>query len=457
MQSLTEDFAIVMRKIFLAISVIILVTLSCTKDTMPQLIEIDTQLKRLISANSPDGTTEFYVLPENGDLDEVPEDPKNPLSEAKVALGKMMFYETGFAQDAMKPSGVGTYSCATCHIPEAGFYANNFQGIADGGSGFGANGENRLMNPEYVESELDVQSARPFSLVNVAYVTNTFWNGQFGAGGVNVGTEHVWDLREDTERNHRGFSGIETQNFEGLVAHRIVINKELLDEFGYTTLFDEVFNDVPEDERYNVETASLAFSAYIRSLITDKAPFQDWLKGDNDALSYEAKKGGLLFFGKAQCYLCHYNKNLGSSEFHALGVYNMSDQPSYNTSSNDRRNLGRGGFTLKDEDMHKFKVPGLYNVGDNNFFFHGASHTSLEDVIEYKVKATKENSFVPQSQMSEKFKTLDLSEDEKEHLVSFLREGLKDPELTRYAPTSILSGNCFPNNDFQSQIDLGCQ
>jgi len=293
--------------------------------------------------------------------------------------------------------------------------------------------------------------------VNVAYVTNTFWNGQFGSGGVNVGTEDVWDLREDTERNHLGFSGIETQNFEGLEAHRITINKAILDGYGYTALFDDVFSDVPEEERYTLHTASLAYSAYIRSIISNKAPFQKWLKGDNYGMSTDAKMGGLLFFGKAQCYVCHYNQNLGSPEFHALGVNDMYQQPSYNTSADDRRNFGRGGFTLREEDMHKFKVPGLYNVGDNKFFFHGASHRTLEEVVDYFDIAAPENSEIPESQISDKFNKLGLSVEEKQQLLTFLKEGLGDPDLKRYEPESVLSGNCFPNNDEQSRIDLGCE
>lgn len=423
---------------------------------MPTLIELDTELRQNIQAASPDGTLDFYKLPNEEDLANIPQDPKNPLTPEKIQLGKFFFFETGLGQDAVYEEGNGTYSCASCHIPSAGFRAGNYQGIADGGRGFGVGGEDRVRNTNYDESEMDVQSARPLSMVNVAYVQNTFWNGQFGSSGVNIGTEDVWDLSEDTERNHLGFEGIETQNFEGLIAHRITINKPLLEELGYLELYDEVFADFPEEERYTTFTASFAFSAYIRSILSNKAPFQEWLNGEGRAMSYEEKKGGILFFGKAQCWQCHYNQNLGSSEFHALGVKDMYQTPSYNTSPDDRRNLGRGGFTLNEEDNYKFKVPGIYNLDGTNFFFHGASHTSIADVVEFFNEAQPENPDVPASQISEKFNPLFLSADEKAHLVAFLKNGLKDPNLKRYAPDSILSGNCFPNNDDQSRQDLGC-
>ena len=138
---------------------------------------------------SETGNTNYYILPSSNDLDAIPQDPKNPLTQAKVDLGKQIFFDTGLAQGALKESGMGTYSCSSCHLPSAGFRPGTAQGIADGGVGFGFNGDGRVRNTEYQEDEIDVQSARPLSLINVAYVTNTSWNGQFGSTGVNVGTE----------------------------------------------------------------------------------------------------------------------------------------------------------------------------------------------------------------------------------------------------------------------------
>ena len=446
-----------MRKISLVFTVVAITVFSCTKDRMPTLVELDNQLRNLVASSAPNGQMDFYVLPSEKNLDDIPQDLQNPLTEAKVELGNFMFYDTGLATNAMKPSGMGTYSCSSCHIAEAGFKAGTFQGIADGGVGFGINGENRLMNNDYQEDELDVQDARPISLVNVAYVTNTFWNGQFGATDVNIGTESVWDLEEDTKLNHLGLQGIETQNLEGLHAHRIEINKEILDQNGYTALFDAAFSDIPEEERYTTEVASLAFSAYIRTIISNKAPFQNWLKGNEAALGYKEKKGAILFFSKANCYTCHYNQNLGSPEFHALGVNDMYQQPSYSTDAGDFRNKGRGGFTQLDEDLYKFKVPGIYNNADSDFFFHGSSVKTLDELIEYKNNGIRENMNVPESQMSVKFKPLNLTDEEKEHLKAFIKVGLSDPNLVRYKPTYVPSGGCFPNADPQSIIDLGCE
>ncbi len=438
--------------------VLSLLVSSCTQDRVLLTAQLDNRLEFLISQNSPDGTMDYYILDKEDDYANIPQDPKNPLTAAKVELGKMLFFDSGLAQDAVKNSGLGTYSCATCHIPEAGFKPGGFQGIADGGIGYGIDGDNRRRNTEYEESELDVQSARPLTMVNVGYVTNTFWNGQFGATEENVGTEDVWDNDPATARNHLGFEGIETQNFAGLIDHRIQISKPLLDQLGYTPLFDEVFADVPVEDRYTTMTGSLAFSAYIRTIISNRAPFQDWLKGDKEAMTFEEKEGAVLFFGKALCTNCHYKKNLGSLEFHALGVKDMYQRSggAFDAFPTDKRNLGRGGFTLKEEDNFKFKVPGIYNSEETPFFFHGASVEGLEDLIEYKDLAQTENPNVPQSLISDKFEVLNLTDEEKANLVKFLRYSLTDPDLVRYKPDAVLSGACIPNNDEQSRIDLGC-
>jgi cytochrome c peroxidase len=358
---------------------------------------------------------------------------------------------------ANKETGMATYSCSSCHIPEVGFRPGSVQGIADGGMGFGNNGDSRTMNPDYSETELDIQSARPLSLVNVAFVKNTFWNGQFGSSGANENTESLWSLRSDTERNFLGYEAIETQNIEGIDAHRFLINEALMKSYGYLEMFDSAFPEIAKSERYTNLTGSLAISAYLRTIISDQAPIQDWLKGNADAMSNNEKEGALIFFGKAKCASCHYEKNLGSNEFHALATKDMDQHPdALNKNPDDRRNLGRGGFTLQDEDMFKFRVPGLYNISESPFYFHGSSKDNLRDVITYKLAAKRENIRVPSLSISKKLKAISLTEGEILKLQQFLERSLTDPHLDRFKPNQILSGFCFPNNDYISISDLNC-
>ncbi len=430
---------------------------SCNYDSLHDVGALDVELRERIEKASPTGEMDHFVLPSGVDFDAIPQDPKNPLSAEKFTLGKFLFFETGMGQEAVRESGMQTYSCATCHVPSAGFRPGSKQGIADGGIGFGVNGEDRQMNPEYDEAELDAQGARALSVLNVAYVTNTFWNGQFGSGFINEGTEDLWNEEDGTYVNEFDLESIEAQNIEGLHVHRMEMTEELASNMGYKVLFDLAFRDVPEEERYTTLNAAMAISAYIRSLLPDQAPFQDWLKGDTDALTEEEKRGAVLFFGKARCYSCHNNTGLNSMEFHALGVNDLYQEGGLNTSADDRRNLGRGGFTKDPRDMYRFKVPQLYNLADGPFYFHGSRKETLEEVVDYFDAAIPENPNVPISQVSSKFRPLNLTDTEKQELLAFLKNGLRDPYLDRYVPPYVRSGNCFPNNDPLSVEQMGCE
>ncbi len=430
---------------------------SCNYDSLHDAGALDVELRERIEKASPTGSLDHFTLPESTDYENIPQDPKNPLTPEKIALGKFLFFETGMGQTAVQESGMQTYSCATCHIPSAGFRPGAKQGIADGGIGFGVNGEMRQMNPEYEESELDAQGARALSVLNVAYVTNTFWNGQFGSGHINEGTEELWNEEDGTYVNEFDLESIEAQNIEGLRVHRMEMTEDLANDMGYKVLFDLAFRDVPEEERYSTLNASFAISAYIRSLLPNEAPFQDWLKGDLNAMTDQEKRGAVLFFNKARCYSCHNNTGLNSMEFHALGVNDLYQEGGLNTSESDRRNLGRGGFTKDPRDMYRFKVPQLYNLADGPFFFHGSSKETLEEVVDYFDEAIPENPNVPADQISSKFRPLNLTEEEKADLLAFLKTGLRDPHLDRYVPPYVRSGNCFPNNDPLSAEQMGCK
>lgn len=435
---------------------VLLSVVACTKDEL--INPLDAKLETALNRLSPEGSLEFFQLPESDDLGAIPAGRENPLTAEKVALGRLLFYETGIAQNAAYEVGKGTYSCSSCHVPASGFMPGRAQGIAEGGTGFGFSGEGRDRFNYYAPSEMDVQGARPLSLLNVAYVTNTAWSGKFGAYFANEGTEGRWGVDDEaTEVNHLGLDGLESQNIEGLKIHRMDINDYVLDNLGYRAYFDQAFESWSEDERYSLKAASFAISAYLRTLTTTEAPFQKWLRGNYEALDTEEKRGAIVFFGKAGCYRCHKGPALNANEFYALGVNDLYESGlAYNTDENDIRNFGRGAFTGRSEDMFAFKVPGIYNMGDTPFYFHGSSKRSLREVVEYFNAGIPENNRVPKENIAPHLRPLELSEQEISDLVSFLEDGLRDPNLTRFVPESVLSGNCFPNNDTDSKEDMGC-
>ncbi len=430
---------------------------ACTKDK----VYLDTPLDQLLASSlvraSKTSNIDHFILPDAADFSAIPQDPRNPLNQEKVALGKMLFFETGIALSPTKEAGRKTYSCASCHVPSAGFRPGSPQGIADGGIGFGYNGENRTKLAAYRDFEMDVQGVRPLSVLNVAFVENTTWNGRFGSTGVNVGTEDRWDLDPTLHVNEEGFAALETQNIEGLEVHRMEITEEVLDDYGYRAHFDAAFGDVDESERYSKKSAAFAISAYLRTLLSNQAPFQEYLKGNKDAMSEQEKRGALVFFSDAKCYHCHKEKNLGANEFYALGVDDLyKTGVAFNTSAEDKRNLGRGEYTGDPLDNHKFKIPQLYNLADAPFYFHGSSKYTLKEVVDYFNDGIPENEDVPAEQIARQFKPLGLTPQQVEDLTVFLETGLRDPNLNRYVPEEVLSGNCFPNNDLFSKIELGC-
>lgn len=440
--------------LLLALSFFLFVLSACHSDDYPGDV-IDRSLEATISEALPGAGKASLILPASNDFQAIPQDPKNPLTSAKVMLGQRLYHETGMGSEAKKREGVYTYSCASCHHVAAGFQAGRRQGIGEGGTGFGLRGEGRVQDPAYPDSAIDVQPIRTPTALNVAYQELMLWNGQFGATGDNVGTEDKWTIGTPKEVNNLGYQGIEIQAVAGLGEHRMESDEQFCEAMGYRELFDAAFPDVSAPARYDREHAALAIAAYERSLLANEAPFQRWLDGDYNAMTEQQKRGAMLFFGKAECSSCHQGPALNNMDFHALGMPDLigSDVVSNPT---DPAHKGRGGFTERAEDMYKFKTPQLYNLKDSPFFGHGGTFRSVKEVIEYKNLAKPANTNVGASQLDPAFQPLQLTTQEIDDITNFIEDGLYDPALERYLPSVLPSGYCFPNNDNRSRDDLGC-
>lgn len=436
--------------IFLCLAII---ATSCLDESAPTSEDSSLSLN-IISASDRIGV-EHYILPESDDYSSIPQDPQNRITREKVVLGQMLFHETAFAVGGEFDFMAETYSCGSCHNAKSGFHSGRMQGIADGGMGFGIAGEARIKVPECDEDQIDVQGIRVPSNLNAAYQTNLLWNGAFGATNINKGTEDLWIRDNDTDKNFLGYEGLETQAIVGLEFHRMIYNEELVEQNGYKELFDAAFGNINADDRYTFERAGQAIAAFERTMLANEAPFQMWLRGDEQALTESQKEGANLFFGKAGCFNCHNGPSLANMEFAAIGLNDFTNEV-LNFNPDDQSKLGRASFTGALGDRFKFKVPQLYNLKHVQFFGHGSSFSTLREVIEYKNTAVPQNPNVPESQLSEFFVPLDLTSDEIDNLVDFIENGLFDPFLERYVPTTVQSGNCIPNNDEESKRDLGC-
>jgi cytochrome c peroxidase len=413
------------------------------------------------------------LLPGSDDFASIPQDPKNPITADKVALGRMLFHETALATNPNNFNNNGNYSCASCHHVAAGFKAGAPQGIGEGGQGFGQAGEGRVLeagfSPEADDETLlpDIQTIASPAILNLAYQEVMLWNGQFGhmeGGIINNGLpiDVLATLETPKVENLRGLSGIETQAIAGLGVHRLSVTGDsvLQTNETYKGLFDAAY---PEGSDDVLADAGKAIAAYERTILANQAPFQRWLRGDSQAMTDQEKRGAILFFGQAGCAACHRGPALSSPQgapenevFFALGFADLDpNDPRVHGVVDEKTALGRGGFTGQSEDNYKFKVPQLYNLADSTFYGHGASFSSIRDVVVYKNTAVPQK-HLPEGVLDPRFVPLGLSADEIDDITAFLTAALRDPNLSRYVPGTVPSGNCFPNNDSISRLDMGC-
>jgi cytochrome c peroxidase len=422
-------------------------------------------LQDIMNATSPTGSYEGYILPESDDFLNIPQDPNNPITAEKVALGKLIYHETGITSDGLGKTDMdNTWSCASCHNGQNGFKSGIRQGIGEGGVGF-----NHRTFAEGMEELADIQPVTSPTVLNTAYQEVMLWNGQFGnvvGGIVNVGIDPERHFTEGTPKgeNLRGFAGLETQALAGLVVHRMNAAEPdsiLSTNEKYQMMFEAAYGTSQPNDM--LEAAALAIAAYERTILANQAPFQKMLRGDANALSLEEVEGAKVFFGKGGCAGCHNGPalsspvgSLASEVFMTLGFNDLDMWEDTVGEVNQATKEGRAGFTGDEMEKYAFKVPPLYNLKDTNVFGHGGSFTSVADVVRYKIMAVAEHSEVESTNLDHRFVPLDLTDEEVSNLVIFLEDGLHDPDLMRYVPEELPSGNCVTNNDEQSREELGC-
>lgn len=438
---------------------ILTIFVSCQNDDDYQEIEqslIDDTLSELLLEASEGEGNSFFILPNSNEYGLIPQDPLNPITSAKVALGQLLLHDTAMGGDPKIEDRQFQYACATCHPVASAFHAGRRQGIGEGGIGFGFKGEGRFIDPLMPIDSVDIQPIRVPTLLNLAYQDVALWDGRFGGTGTNAGTEAGWDLIPE---NFEGFQGIEVQAMQGQDEHRLLVDEAFVDTYGYRDLFDVAFPEIPSPDRYSRRTAGLAIAAFNRTLLSNKAPWQEYLKGDLGALTNQQKRGAVVFLDQGKCVQCHTGPALKDKAFHAFGFGDFNGdpdaviKPGVDIAAVAR---GRGNFTGNAADDYKFKTPTLYNLTDAGFFGHGSTFTSIRDVVAYKNEGISQNTTVPSGQLAEQFGGLGLTETQINDLTAFLSDALRDRDLTRYVPEASNSGFCFPANDDQARIDIGC-
>ncbi len=258
-----------------------------------------------------------------------PED--NTPSEAKIALGKQLYFDPRLSIDQ-------TISCASCHDPQKGW--SNGEAVATG-----------------FKKQQGGRSAP--TVINTAFQQFQFWDG-----------------RAPT-LEHQALGPIANPIEMAMKLEDVVQRLNTVE--GYRTQFQKVFGtDVTE------EGIAKAIAAYERTVISGDAPYDQFKAGDKSALSEAAQRGMTLFFGKAHCSACHSAHNFTDNGFHNIGV--SWEKPD--------RDLGRFAISGLEGDKGAFKTPTLREIARTAPYMHDGSLATLEDVITHYNRGATPNPYL---------------------------------------------------------------
>lgn len=299
--------------------------------------------------------------------------PDQPLTRARIELGRQLFFDKRLSRDA-------TFACATCHIPEQGYSAH-------------------LVMPE-----IGRNASVSFNRI--------------------LGSEHFWDGRAES---------LEKQP-----------ESPLKNPFEMNTTFDEMVKALESIEGYRLQFKKIygevslaavgsALAAFQRSLVTEPTAW-DALRilpqlaarpeGSLSAAEQQiqlrlrralsdrpvndaAKRGREIFYSdRARCAICHTGPNLTDEQYHNLGV-GLDDEP---------LDPGRFEVTRREEDRGAFKTPTLRNLELTAPYMHNGQFETLEQVVDFFVAGGRAN-----EQLDPLLEPIDLSPDEREDLVEFLK------------------------------------
>lgn len=247
------------------------------------------------------------------------------VNREKMLLGRSLFHDT-------RLSGDNTISCATCHSLSAG-------GAEPRATSTGIRGQIGPINSPTV--------------LNSAFNFVQFWDGRAA------------DLREQA-------SGPVTNPVEMGAEWPEVLERLGKDE-EYVASFQAIYGDAEITEERVVD----ALAEYESFLVTPSR-FDQWLRGEDDALNEEEKKG-LRLFVETGCTTCHNGRNLGGNSYQRMGlVHNYFEERGGRITEAD---LGRYNVTKDEADRHKFKVPTLRNVELTAPYFHDGSVRDLDEAV----------------------------------------------------------------------------
>jgi cytochrome c peroxidase len=260
-------------------------------------------------------------------------------------------------------SGNGAASCASCHNPSLGWSDGLKTAIGMGG--------------------VVLARATP-TIVNTAFNTQFMWDGRKKS----LEDQALGPMKAADEMN---------SDFPAVIAR-------LRGLPGYVALFDRAYPGEPIGE----ETIAKALAAYERTIVSRDSPFDRWLAGDRKAITPQQYRGFRVFADPARgnCAACHSGPNFTDNGFHNIGI----------RSAGGKADPGR--FAIRPVAAMKgaFKTPTLRDIALTGPYFRDGSAATLREVVDHYARGGDDR-----SNISGDVRQLDLSEQDRNDLVAFMR------------------------------------
>ncbi len=399
--------------------------------------------------------------------------PLPGFSAAKVELGRMLFFDKIL-------SGNKDISCATCHHPALGSADALPLAIGVGGQGLGVERQMGKGRERIPRNSPDIfnRGAKEWHTM--------FWDnrvsGDIMAGYESPADEKLIDGLESilavqamfpvTSRDEmRGEIGDRTVKGEinelalisnampQVVWHRLMLRLKKIPK--YIELFEAAYPGVALED-LGFQHAANAIAAFETEEFTfHDSPWDLYMDGVTNAIDESAKRGAVLFYGKANCSSCHSGNLMSDQQAHNIGVPQLGP----GKGNSEPLDVGRYLETGDQADAFAFRTPSLKNTAITGPWMHNGAYNTLEDAVRHhldpkqylqqydasklpeELRATfQDNEEVKQRMLGQIDQRLKLekplAEQEIENILSFLY-ALTDQsalELEHLVPTKVPSG-----------------
>jgi len=336
--------------------------------------------------------------------------PKDNLSTPeKIKLGKLLFFDPIL-------SGNKDVACATCHHPDHGYA--EFKDISIGVNGKGLSSKRIFKTPNTI----------PFVKRNAHTILNTAYNGI--TNNLEYDPQNApmfWDNRSKSLEDQalepiKSLEEMRGKNFEQENILNEIVNR-LKEIPEYQKLFKNAFGPT---NAINSGNLSKAIAAFERTLITNNTRFDQYIAGDQNAISISEKEGFALF-KKVGCTNCHSGPMFSDYKMHVLGV-----------KENSKLSEPDSGF----ENQFAFRTPTLRNLRYTAPYMHNGSEKNLKQVLEFYediASGKSQNPNVPDHQLDSLVKKINLKTKDFGLIISFLNT-LNGEVFDRKIVSSVPSG-----------------